>query len=333
MAAQIPPAEPVPSVLPPPAGQPRRMPALMVVLAVAIIVVVALVGYALLRVLSTPPTTNVPPHVVAVLSEGFTFLDVPLMTFYTAPQVPLKGFHTNMSYSFASQSRGPSANFTFEWQNARGIIEPVRFVIESTDTNSSFQPTASGFPDGFVYLPAGVCRAPCIREGWELGMSGVGIQYLESELWLMNYTVARMSATTASVEQTWIQVNYSLVRLGGFGDSLPRSNVTVPTSSDLVPVGGVETIGYSKGGEWYELASAGSSTPSNMSFRHTLPPVVFNLGTAGNLAVDLTSEFRWNAASGYWLGWGFGPENGSGTISRQYYLDARFGGLLVQFLP
>jgi hypothetical protein len=162
-------------------------------------------------------------------------------------------------------------------------------------------------------------------------MSGSGLEYLLSDLWLMNYTVTRMAATVASTEQNWVQVNYSLAWYGGVGNSLPTGNVTVPTPGDLVALGGTTTYGYSKGSSSFVLSLAGSMIPSNMSFLHSLPPVRISGGAAGNLTAVLTVRSGWNSATQYWLGWGFGPANGGGMITYRYYVDVRFGSILVQF--
>jgi hypothetical protein len=301
------------------------------VLTVALLVVLAVVGYAIYEISIASRTVDVPPHVVAVLSNGSTLFEVPLMTMYTAPSLAIRGFTTNVSLHFESRAEGPSSNFTFRWQNVSGTSEDVRFVLDSVGRNSSFQPIAAGPEDGFVYFPAGICSAPCDHTGWSTGMSGNELEYLLSDLWVMNYTVSRMAATVSSVEQKWVQVNYSLAWWGGLGNSLPTGNVTPPSAADLLALGGNTTIGYTRGSSSFTPSLAGSMIPSNMSFQHSLPPVRIREGAAGNLTAVLAVRSGWNSATQYWLGWGFGPANGGGMITYRYYVDVRFGSILVQF--
>src|SRR2546425_12909670 len=69
-----------------------------------------------------PPSdnANTSPREIARLSEGSAFLDVPLMTMYSAPALKVRGFGTSVELDWSSSSAGTSANVTFQWSRVAG---------------------------------------------------------------------------------------------------------------------------------------------------------------------------------------------------------------------
>jgi hypothetical protein len=63
-------------------------------------------------------------------------------------------------------------------------------------------------------------------------------------------------------------------------------------------------------------------------FQHSLPPVVFDAGSAGNFTATLTSAFGWAKGDDYRV-----TISGSGTThgSLAWYWDRRFGSLFTIF--
>lgn len=324
--------ESVPAATPHDSGEPRRRTSVSALAVVCLVVIASAVGYVLYSAFQEPGAVNVPAHVVAYLANASLWLDVPLMTLYTAPALQERGFNTNMSLSMWSFFDSPSANVTFRWGNVSGIGEPVRFVLAPTVGDSSGTAFRRGPSDGFIVLPAGNATRSGSDQGWEHGISTEGSQNVYHELWRMNYSAVRMSETVSSAERRWLQVNYSLVDTLGIFDALPSANTSAPSTGDWVAVSGNVTLVLPKGATYYTLQEVHNVTLPAGPFRHTMSPLGLYLGGAGYITASLTSEFGWGAGAHYWLGWGVGPTNGA-NITWRYVVDARFGSLALQFLP
>ena len=291
--------------------------------------ITALVGVHAVTHFATP---QVPPHVVDVLSNGTAYLDVPVMALYTAPVLNLPGFASNMSFAARTSAQGPSTYLTFQWGGVRGTNESVRFVLEAGPNPTAGDDFVAGPTDGLRLFPAGPCAGACVNTTLTMGESSAGQQSVYRDVLRMDYSVVRMAATVGSVAQSWLQVNDSLtpeaIRIG---DPLPTVNTTAPLPADLLPDGERVTYHLSRDSTVSILASIYDFHLSAASFRHALPPVLFDGGTAGTFTASLTSEFAWNSAGGYWLGWSAGP-GAPGNVTPQYYVDQRFGSLLVEFV-
>ncbi len=273
-----------------------------------------------------PPVVNIAPHVVARLGNGSTWLDVPLMTLYSAPKLNVKGFATSVNLTWTSYSGEPSANITFQWGNVTGSSLPVHFVLDKAPYVYFLQ----GPADGFTYLPAGLCVTSCISWSETTSTRNVGEQGVNAVLWRMNYTLLKMAATVDSVNETWIQVNYSFrPLLEIIGEPLPFANVTAPTSADLVAVGMPVTLDYSKGSAWQYNASVHDFPMPPAAFHNSLPAIVIHAGNL-NLTAVLSSQFGWGPPDDNWIGLS-GTDGANVTL--QFYMDARFGALLVQYVP
>ncbi len=323
----------------PPSTPPRRSAASRwIALGVAAVFLVAIVAAYLVYYRTVPgtqdnPTVNIAPHVTAYLSNGTTYVDIPLMTRYTAPALQNRDFASNASFAVSSRFGGPSTTYTFRWTNLSGTTEPVRFVLSPTVGYSLGTAFAPGPANGFLAFPGGNCTEPGQGQRWVSEGTAPDDQSVDHELWRMNYSVFRMAATVESVEQSWIQVNYSFLPVMGYvGDPLPAANVTAPVASDLLPPDGTTVYNLSKGQFVGALAEVHGFALPNTPFRHALPSVTIRAGSVGNLTVRLTSEFLWGPAEHLWLGWSVTAAHDL-SFSTQYSLDLRFGSILVSFLP
>jgi hypothetical protein len=317
---------------PQPASSSRRRTWLAVLAIVALLVLASATVYVAYVAPSRSSPINIPAHVTDYLSNGSILLDVPLMTIYTAPALQNQGLETNVSLSMSSAYGGPSTTFTFLWGDIRGTNESVRFVL--TPTVGSSQSTAfdNGPVNGFLAFPGGNRISPGESQRWGSEDATAGMQAVVHELWRMNYGVTRNAATVIGVPQSWIEVNYSLLSLLGFGgDPLPAANVSLPRASDLLPVGGIMNYNLSEGDVVGELAEVHNFGLPASPFRHTLPAITLDAGAAGLLTVTLSSEFRWGPAESNWLGWTLTPAH-TGSLRVRYSVDTRFGSLTVQFL-
>ncbi len=320
-----PPIEAVPAA--PARPVPKRPWLAPVVIIVAVLSISALAAY---YRLASPTERNIPAHVVSILGNGSTFFEIPLMTMFTAPPLPIQGFHTNVTLTMATPLGTPASIFTFRWENVTGIEGPVHFVLSPNESQAAISFFRGGVTDGFLYFPAGNCTTPC-RTSWSAATANIGSAGLYSELWSMKYSVLRMAATVSGVDESWIQVNYSIVRVRADYLDLPFANTTAPSGMELLPVGSVTTVNYGGGGTWSVLGSIHDFALPSVPFRHA-NPISLRFGSVGNASLSLTSEFRWGPSDGQWVGFGATP-NQAGSVTFQFYVDSRFGGLLVQFLP
>ncbi len=276
---------------------------------------------------SPPPDGgNTSPREVARLGEGSVLLDFPLMTIYSAPDLKVHGFGTTAELYWSSSSTGPSTNITFEWSHATGTSLPVHFVFDPGGPHPYF---IAGPEDGFVYLAAGECSFPCLSQSEDFLTWMIGAQDAYFVVWRMDYSVHEMQAMRNHVNETWLQVKYSFSPRVGGTESLPAANATVAGPADLLPIGDPVTLSYGRGLSWRYNVSIRQFPLPDAPFRHSLPLVVFNAGSAGNLTAILSSSFAWGPAQDYRLG--LSGTNGV-NVTMQFYLDDRFGALLVRYV-
>ena len=275
---------------------------------------------------SPPDVGNTTPREIRKLSEGQAILDVPLMTFYSAPALNVRGFGTSAELSMSSSSAGPSSSFTFVWDQVTGTNLPVRFSFDPGPPHPYF---AKGPPDGFVYLPAGECIADCLRTGWGDATQRVGAKLAYFVIWRMDYSVHEMQAMRNHVNESWLQVNFSFSPRVEGTEGLPAPNVTSPSSGDLTPVGGPISLHYGRGLPWQYNVSIHQFAGPDRAFLHSVPPVDLDAGPIGHLTAVLTASFSWGPAEDDLLG--LSGSDGV-NVTLQFYLDARFGALLVRYL-
>ena len=259
---------------------------------------------------------GLPPDVVSTGPQGHAFLDVALMTFYT-PAVPgASGFNASLTVTFAAATR-----FPFSWAEVSGTDMPVRFIL----TPSAL--FVAGSPDGFVF------------NGWGgPGPSSIGVDRPEPpsalvHLWAMAYTVREMSAWRGFTKATWLEVVYSLTPVAlNIGVPLPIANVSVPTASELIPTGIVDSLNLSTqpGYVWTLERGLSNSTIPSSPFQHTLPAVSFDGGGAGKFTAALTSSFTWGKGDDYRVSMSVSG-TAHGTLT--WYWDERFGSLFTVFSP
>ncbi len=329
--ATAPPPDPMESSQDRPPG-PSRHRAILGVLVVAAVVVIAAAAWYVLNKATTPgPAAQVPAHVTAYLSNGSAIIEVPLMAFYTAPAAQSRGFATNASFTMSCAQGGPSANFTFRWGDTDLGGLPIRFVLSHAFGDASTYLIEPGPSNDFVVLPVGNCPVPTISARTELGMVNVGEATVIREVWRMNYTVMQMASTVDQAQYSWIQVNYTMLPIArDFLDPMPAANVSRPARSDLSPPVFINIYNLSKGQTLATLTEARSASHGLAPFRHSLPPLTIDGGAAGNITAVLTSESEWGPAQDLWLGWSV-TAAGAGTLTATYFIDLRFGSLVVAF--
>jgi hypothetical protein len=276
----------------------------------------------------TPPPDdgNTSPREVARLSEGSAILDVPMMPMYAPPALRARGFAVSAELFWSASPAGPSTNFTFRWGQVAGTSLPVRFVFDPGPPHPYF---TQGPDDGFVYWPTGLCVPPCSRLSEDYLTQRIGGQSAYFAIWRMHYIVHEMQAMRNHVNESWLQVNYSFSPRVVGTETLPASDTTAPGPTDLLPVGDRVALNYGRGVSWRYNVSIHDFAMPVSPFRHSLPPVVLDAGAKGHLTAVLSSSFVWGPAEDYRLGL-------SGTsgvnVTLQFFLDSRFGALLLQYV-
>lgn len=276
-----------------------------VAVAVAGLLMTGTLGYWVYSTATAPPREQ-------VLGEGHLVLEVPIMAVYSmAP--PKEGITT------VTRVQVPGTSLMhFAWGNATAGGLPVRFILAPQG------PFLQGSPNGFLYRPAGTNQS---GSALSLGASGGG-QKLFSSLWEMDYRVRRMTLSQGYRSDAWIQLDYTLRQPSPFpvARDLPTGNVTLPALSDLIPAEAKVPVTVA-GDAWQYQRSIADFTPPLGRFRHTLPPVVLDGGSAGTLHLQLTSEFSWGKGDTYAI-----SLSGSGdlTMTLDWFWDSRFGALLAR---
>ncbi len=251
-----------------------------------------------------------PPRVLAVLSQGRAYLDVPVMTFYTPSDFGAPNLLTVTNYSFAASSR-----LSFAWFGVSGASLPVRFVLTSS---GPFLVDASG---GFTFSPTTMGLGTGATDYYP------GAQAAQVAHWVMDYTVRELAVYDWLGEDRWIEVDYDLASPSGCLCNLPTANTSAPLPADLAPVGIPVNLTVDNGILWsYEVSVDTAPLPVTV-FHHALPSLRFSLGGLGNISATLTSTFQWGPGADYVMRMsGTGPAN----VSFQVYLDTRFGSLLME---
>ncbi len=290
----------------------------MILVASALGLLVALAGGAIFVLYSQPPTTT---RQVEVLSHGFADLEVPLMTLFTAPQIPKQSVDSYVNWSVGSTHAGPSTTYALEWGLSAPSSLPVRFVFNASSSDTRLAPDTS--PNRFLFHPAGVCGVGCSQTGITHGAGGAGVQDVFYQTWRMNYTVLRITGTVGSTQTSSLEVDFSLSPGSSFGVPMPAANVTVPGPAEVAALGTVKV----SAGEKVWMSVHGSSAPSNV-FYHNASAVTFDAGVLGSLSAQLSSRYEWSSVDDYVLSF-----SSSTTAWIEYFFDLRFGSLLIRYVP
>jgi hypothetical protein len=256
---------------------------------------------------------GLPPEVLSAGGHGQVFLDVAFMTLYT-PSIPgATDFNVTVIVTFAN-----GWNVPFAWGNVSGSALPVRFLLAPTN---GFAP---GPPNGFVFAEGSAGPSSL----GAIGPHPPGACVIRLS---MNYSVRELSAWEGFSQVTWLEVGYSLTPVSlDFGLPLPVANVSAPTASDFVPAGMVDSLNLSvaPGYLWPVSRDIHNATNQFPMFHHTLPPVTFDAGSAGNFTASLTSSFAWTKGDNYRVMMTFSG-NLHGWLT--WYWDDRFGSLFAVF--
>ncbi len=256
---------------------------------------------------------GLPPRVIAPLSQGRVYLDVPQMTLYTFPPLQADGFYATTNFSVTS-----STAITFTWANATGVGLPVRFVLRDNGL------AEAGPANGFVFRPAES------GAGFRFAANKPGIGGVVYSTWAMDYEIRELAANDWLGEDRWIEVDYALAAVSSCVCDLPAANTTLPPPGTLTPVGSPVHARYDSGFAWSFSVSVHQVSLPEGPFLHSLPLVSLPAGTAGTIRVVLQSSFRWGAGDDYVMN--MGASNGA-NVSLQLYVDTRFGSLLAESIP
>jgi len=258
-----------------------------------------------------------------VLAHGHSSLDVPLMTMYTAPKIPNGQVDSWVNWTVASTRSGPSTTYLFDWNLLSKPSQPVQFVLNvSAGTEDSGFRASDATPSGFAYLPQGTCSGTCILRSVTQGAGPAGVHALYYEIWRMNYTVRRITDTYESTQTTLLEVEFSITRWGGVGDSLPLANVTMPGAGNLLDV----AVYRAAASSWISLSARGVPSVPDF-FRNKAATVTFDAGSEGSLVAELTSRYRWSSVDDYVLSF-----KASQDTTIRYLFDLRFGSLLIEYV-
>ncbi len=255
---------------------------------------------------------GLPPQVIASGPSGHTYLDVPLMAFYT-PTIPgVSDFNVTLTVVFAN-----GEHFPFSWGGVGGASLPVRFVLAPTDG------FAMGPTNGFVYSSTTVPGS--------IGVEGPHPPGAYVALWLVDYTVREMSAWEGFTQSTWLQVDYALTPVSlWIGAPLPVANTSAPVASDLLATGIVDNLNFTvqPGYLWPIAHDIYNATIPWPTFHHAMPAVTFDAGAQGNFTASLVSSFQWAKGDNYRVTMSF-----SGSLHGwlTWYWDGRFGSLFAVY--
>ncbi len=327
-----------------PAPVPRKLTRRWLALAA----VLAAVAVVLASILVLGPSA---PWQEAVLTQGRTFLDVPLAALYTAPSAPDQTVNTSAHVSYSSgfwlgssSAVGPSSIF-YEWSVDSGTALPVKFVLESSwpsNRSSWFEdlPNALGYFPAGPLPPRGSAPSPNYVNGTLVGPDLQGIFVTK---WAMNYTVRKMGVMEGLTPREFFEVDYSLAVIEpGSVRLIVSTNVSAPLSTDLVatsqPFSVAPGVTRSLGGNSLSIDSRSPFT-DYQPFHYNDTHILLYAGTAGVLGFGLHSTSWWSATCAsmnqcwptedYTLNVSFSNQ----TAWFQVYIDRRFGSLLIQYVP
>jgi hypothetical protein len=294
------------------------------------------------------------PWEEAVLAHGRTYLDVPLTTLYTAPPRTGGTVNTSVEVSYLpgfwsdNHSATPPAFIGYRWSSVSGTDLPVRFVMgPSFPMDQTSQFSADGKGSWFTFYPAG--GMPRVSESsvfspLNISAGGPGNRSVALTKWAMDYTVRKMAVLQGVIRTNFLQVDYSLTVVNrGFVLPLSDSNVTSPTSADLVASGSPVLVGPGRlmviNGNQFSRDSRAPFTTYE-PFYYNLTRIGLDAGSAGVLRVGLSSMNAWVAVckhaqppcwfqADYWLH----LSTSNGPVWFQVYVDRRFGSLLIEYVP
>jgi hypothetical protein len=245
------------------------------------------------------------------------------MTMYTAPKIPNGQVDSWVNWTVASTRSGPSTTYLLDWSLLSKPSLPVHFVLnDSAGKEDSGFRASDATPSGFAYLPQGTCSGACILRSVTQGAGAAGIHALYYEIWRVNYTVRRITDSLESTHTTFLEVEFSITRWGGVGDSLPLANVTMPGAGNLLDVA-VYHLPASSG---ISLSARGVPFVPDF-FRNRAATVAFDAGPEGFLVAELTSRYRWSSVDDYVLSF-----KASQDTTIRYLFDLRFGSLLIEYV-
>lgn len=291
------------------------------------------------------------PWEEAVLAHGRAYLDVPLTTLYTAPPVENVTVNTSVEVSYSSgfwlsaSSGVPPSSVFYRWFPPSGTDLPVRFVLQSSfpsDLASHFVESVNAFD----YYPAG--PMPTAQDGgspiyMNASVEGPGVQALLMAKWAMDYTVRKIGVFQGLTPSSFLEVDYTLAVLdAGSVHILASTNVTAPAATDLVASAAPRLL---QAGVPASLGGLSYSVDSRAPFQDYEPfyyndtTVALDAGPLGTLQTRLGSQSEWSTTcanmtecwptAAYTLNLAVSNR----TLMLQVYLDRRFGGLLVEYVP
>ncbi|HYM40803.1 MAG TPA: hypothetical protein VEY12_11815 [Thermoplasmata archaeon] len=330
----------------------KRMPRWQIVLAVLIVAVAIVVP----TILIVGPSA---PWVEAVLSQGRTFIDVPLTTMYTAPPLPGATVNTSVEMSFSSGNLTCFQNATthqgicsgidadlliYHWMPATGTGLPVQFVMSPepalTDSTRHFEAGGPGGP--FIFYPAGPYSVHWYPDGTSVPPpvvahlnateTGPGLAYVFVTKWAMDYTVRKMGVFQGLLPSSYLEVDYSLSVVDpGSAEPLPAANVSLPAPGDLWAPW--HTLSLNAGERW-ALTGVGALSSFRVPpppvpygdppyFHHNVTSIALNAGAAGSLVTGLRSDYEWSYET-MRFSW-------NQTVQFHVLVDMRFGGLMLEY--
>ena len=257
------------------------------------------------------------------LGRGDMILHVPIMTMYTAPPLPGQSVASNVTWSIRSTHNGPSTAYVLGWRLLSGPCVTVRFVLNTTfsDPNAgSIGPSETR--DEFSYYPAGTCGLGCTERGLEQKVGGLGVADVVHVIWKMTYAVLNVTETSGAARSSFLEVDYSLSPMGSVGEPMPAANVSRPSAKDLASVA-IENV---PAGNQITISARGLPQVPNV-FSHDATTAAFDAGRLGTLTAHLTTQYSWSSVDDYRLSF-----STTTNVSLQFFLDLRFGSLLIEYV-
>jgi hypothetical protein len=285
----------------------------------AVALVVALGVFHILVPLRAPSSVRS----TELLGRGDMILHVPIMTMYTAPPLPGQSITSNVTWSVRSTHNGPSTSYHLGWKVLSGPAVPVRFVLNSTfsDPNAGSTGPSEG-RDEFSYYPAGTCGLGCTDRGLDQRVSGPGVADVVYVIWKLTYAVLNVTETSGAAHSSFLEVDFSLSPMGSVGEPMPAANVSRPSAKDLASVA-IENI---PAGNQLTISARGLPAVPNI-FRHDATTAAFDAGRLGTLTARLTTQYSWSSVDDYRLSF-----SATTNVSLQFFLDLRFGSLLIEYV-